>query len=81
MILKTFKSLSLSSIDIYVLLFPIHSPIQPKEEAKITFKLKPPTEGRQTIVAKFTSNELDDVDGFLNFMVSPVKDKSNGTTA
>ncbi|KAK6623188.1 hypothetical protein RUM43_009040 [Polyplax serrata] len=57
----------------------LSDPILPFEEARVSFTLVPQTDGRQTIVAKFLSKELDDVDGFLNFMVSPMKnDVING---
>lgn len=50
-------------------------------KANSGFKFTPPQPGRQTIVVKFTSKEMDDVDGFLNFMVAPAKDdaKENET--
>ncbi|XP_049802797.1 annulin isoform X1 [Schistocerca nitens] len=52
--------------------------IAPGEEASVNFKFTPKYDGRATIAAKFTSKELDDVDGFLNFMVEPKKEV-NGT--
>jgi hypothetical protein len=48
-------------------------------EATTTFKLTPKFSGRSTIAAKFVSKELEDVDGFLNFMVEPKKEAVNGT--
>lgn len=48
-------------------------------KANAGFKFTPPKSGRNTIVAKFTSKELDDVDGFLNFMVEPSKEETNGS--
>jgi hypothetical protein len=48
-------------------------------EATASFKLTPKFSGRSTIVAKFVSKELDDVDGFLNFMIEPKKEVVNGT--
>ncbi|XP_055376367.1 annulin isoform X2 [Condylostylus longicornis] len=36
-----------------------------------TFKFTPPYAGRGTLVAKFDSKDLDDVDGFLAFEVEP----------
>lgn len=48
-------------------------------KANSGFKFTPPASGRQTIVVKFTSKEMDDVDGFLNFMVAPKKDSENET--
>lgn len=47
-------------------------------KANAGFKFTPPKPGRNTIVAKFVSKELDDVDGFLNFMVEESKEE-NGT--
>lgn len=38
-------------------------------EAACRFTMTPVFEGRATIAAKFYSKELDDVDGFINFMV------------
>jgi len=48
-------------------------------EATVSFKLTPKFPGRSTVVAKFVSKELDDVDGFLNFMTEPKKEVVNGT--
>lgn len=48
-------------------------------EATATFKMTPKFSGRSTIAAKFVSKELEDVDGFLNFMVEPKKEVVNGT--
>lgn len=39
------------------------------DEAVCRFAMTPEFEGRATIAAKFYSKELDDVDGFINFMV------------
>lgn len=39
--------------------------------AAATFKYIPPFAGRGTLAAKFTSKELDDVDGFLAFEIQP----------
>lgn len=44
-------------------------------KANAGFKFTPPNAGRNTIVAKFNSSELDDVDGFLNFMVEEEEKK------
>uniref|UniRef100_A0A8D9BVS8 protein-glutamine gamma-glutamyltransferase n=2 Tax=Cacopsylla melanoneura TaxID=428564 RepID=A0A8D9BVS8_9HEMI len=43
--------------------------IAPKEEAKVKFQLSPKFEGKHSVVAKFLSKELTDVDGLLEFMV------------
>lgn len=39
--------------------------------ASATFKYVPPYSGRGSIVAKFFSKELNDVDGFLAFEIEP----------
>lgn len=39
--------------------------------AEATFEFVPPYSGRGTFAAKFTSKELDDVDGFLAFEMQP----------
>lgn len=46
-----------------------YSNVEPKSEAKVTFKATPKFPGKTTIAAKFYSNELEDVDGFIVFMV------------
>ncbi|XP_058452172.1 annulin isoform X1 [Malaya genurostris] len=48
-----------------------HSEVEVDEVISNTFSMTPPFAGRATIAAKFTSKELDDVDGFLAFEVSP----------
>ncbi|KRT84321.1 hypothetical protein AMK59_767, partial [Oryctes borbonicus] len=48
-----------------------------KQKAVAQFKFTPPDVGKQTIAAKFTSKELSDVDGFVNFVVSQ-KVEENG---
>ncbi|KAL1124024.1 hypothetical protein AAG570_001794 [Ranatra chinensis] len=52
-------------------------PVEPKAEAKVSFKLTPKLPGRSTIAAKFISKELDDVDGFINFMVREKGEKGS----
>lgn len=47
-------------------------------EARCSFSMVPKMEGRATIAAKFYAKELEDVDGFINFMVKPVKSAENG---
>lgn len=59
-------------------MFIYYRNVAPGDEATATFKLTPKFDGRATIAAKFVSKELEDVDGFLNFMVEPKKDV-NGT--
>lgn len=44
-------------------------PVNAVVEGKFT--VTPPWSGRHTIVAKFTSKQLDDVDGFLAFEAKP----------
>ncbi|XP_065095331.1 annulin-like isoform X1 [Ochlerotatus camptorhynchus] len=48
-----------------------HSEIAVGETISNTFSLTPEFAGRATIAAKFTSKELDDVDGFLAFEAKP----------
>lgn len=50
--------------------------VESGSKANSGFKFTPPTSGRNTIVVKFKSKELDDVDGFLNFMVAPSKEEN-----
>ncbi|XP_063983286.1 annulin isoform X1 [Diachasmimorpha longicaudata] len=52
--------------------------VQPGDDATCTFSMTPTLEGRSTIAVKFHSRELDDVDGFLNFMVKPAQYSNNG---
>lgn len=53
--------------------------MQPGDFATATIKLTPPYSGRHTIAAKFVSKEMNDVDGFLAFMVQP-KSETNGNS-
>ncbi|XP_033324173.2 transglutaminase isoform X1 [Megalopta genalis] len=46
-------------------------PVEVDAEAECSFSMVPKFEGRATIAAKFYSRELEDVDGFINFMVKP----------
>lgn len=55
----------------------VKSTVNSGEKAIGQFKFTPPTPGRQNIAAKFISKELDDVDGFLNFMVEASKEEEN----
>jgi transglutaminase 1 len=48
--------------------------IQPKTFAETRFAYKPPFVGSAKLVAKFTSKEMDDVDGFRVFEISPKPD-------
>lgn len=47
----------------------LSSEVEQFGEATCAFSMVPPRVGRETIAAKFYSKELDDVDGFINFMV------------
>ncbi|XP_076234245.1 transglutaminase isoform X2 [Calliopsis andreniformis] len=47
-------------------------------DAECSFSMVPKFEGRATIAAKFYSKQLEDVDGFVNFMVKPSKVSLNG---
>ena len=44
-------------------------PVRTGAYAECSFSMVPRYEGRATIAAKFYSNELEDEDGFVNFMV------------
>ncbi|XP_049279486.1 annulin-like isoform X1 [Anopheles funestus] len=48
-----------------------HPEIAAGEKVSNTFTMTPPYSGRMTLAAKFTSKELDDVDGFLAFIAHP----------
>ncbi|KAK9730764.1 Transglutaminase family [Popillia japonica] len=48
-----------------------------KQKVVAQFKFTPPDIGKQTIAAKFTSKELTDIDGFINFVVNQ-KVEENG---
>ena len=43
----------------------------PKSFTETRFAYKPPYAGSAKLVAKFTSKELDDVDGFRSFEIAP----------
>ncbi|XP_014288385.1 annulin [Halyomorpha halys] len=58
----------------------VQSTIGSKEDAKADFKIIPPTSGKGVIVAKFSSKELDDVDGFINFQIREKNPANNGVT-
>ncbi|KAG7204155.1 hypothetical protein KM043_001995 [Ampulex compressa] len=47
--------------------------VEADADAECAFSMIPKLEGRATIAAKFYSKELEDVDGFINFMVKPAK--------
>lgn len=47
------------------------SDIQPKAYAETRFAYKPPYAGSAKLIAKFTSKEMDDVDGFRVFEIAP----------
>lgn len=48
--------------------------IPPKTFAEARFAYKPPYVGSAKLVAKFTSKEMDDVDGFRSFEIAPRPD-------
>lgn len=48
--------------------------MQPKTFAETRFAYKPPYVGSAKLVAKFTSKEMDDVDGFRVFEIAPKPD-------
>ncbi|KAJ8921065.1 hypothetical protein NQ315_015861 [Exocentrus adspersus] len=54
----------------------IKNAVPPGERAKGEFKFTPPRTGRHTIAAKFTSKQMDDVDGYLVIMVEPKKEQN-----
>lgn len=49
--------------------------IQSKSFTEARFVYKPPYVGSAKLVAKFTSKEMDDVDGFRVFEISPKPDE------
>ncbi|XP_031846608.1 transglutaminase isoform X2 [Nomia melanderi] len=49
----------------------LSEPVEVDTDAECSFSMVPKFEGRATIAAKFYSKELEDVDGFINFMVKP----------
>ncbi|XP_029048718.1 annulin isoform X1 [Osmia bicornis bicornis] len=52
--------------------------VEVEADAECSFSMVPKFEGRATIAVKFYSKELEDVDGFINFMVKPAKAVANG---
>lgn len=46
----------------------------PKTFGEARFAYKPPYVGSAKLVAKFTSKEMDDVDGFRSFEIAPKAD-------
>lgn len=46
------------------------------QTAVAQFKFTPQFSGTQTVAAKFISKQLNDVDGFLNFLVEPTKEET-----
>lgn len=45
--------------------------VEPNTFAETRFAYKPPYAGSAKLVAKFTSREMDDVDGFRAFEIAP----------
>ncbi|KAK9306073.1 hypothetical protein QLX08_003130 [Tetragonisca angustula] len=56
----------------------LSEPVEVDAYAECSFSMVPKHEGRATIAAKFYSKELEDVDGFINFMVKPTNAVTNG---
>lgn len=46
--------------------------MEPKTFAETRFAYKPPYVGSAKLIAKFTSKEMDDVDGFRVFEIAPL---------
>lgn len=59
----------------------IGKPVQPGESATSSFKFTPPKLGRQSFGANFEAKELNDVDGFLVFMVEENKEGNGNAPA
>lgn len=53
---------------------PIKGNIEPGKEARISCKMTPKSSGEKSIVAKFTSRELYDVDGYSLIYIKPKLD-------
>lgn len=58
----------------------VNSPVPPGEKAIAQLKFVPPRVGRESLTAKFVSKELNDVDGFLIFMVEANKEENGNAT-
>ncbi|XP_022249456.1 annulin-like [Limulus polyphemus] len=56
---------------------PLKGNVLPEAETQVSCKLTPKTSGEKTIVAKFQSRELEDVDGFKVIHVRPKTDSTN----
>lgn len=50
---------------------PVKGDIQPKADVKVSCSMRPKTSGEKSIIAKFSSRELDDVDGYEVIEVKP----------
>jgi hypothetical protein len=59
----------------------VDSDLASKATGTCSFSFTPHFAGKKTLSAKFTSEELDDVDGFLEFMVKEANPATNGTSA
>ncbi|XP_071448143.1 annulin-like isoform X2 [Hetaerina americana] len=55
--------------------------IPPGGDASASFNITPTFHGQKTIAAKFTSKELEDVDGYLVIKIAPPKAETNGSGA
>lgn len=58
------------------LIIKIKAAVLDKQKAVAQFKFTPPDAGKQTVAAKFTSKELSDVEGFINFVVDQKKEEN-----
>lgn len=52
--------------------------IAPGADAKVTCSMTPKTSGAKTVIAKFRSNELEDVDGYHEIYVKPSTEGEKG---
>ena len=55
----------------------LSEPVEVDAYAECSFFMIPKYEGRAAIVVKFYSKELEDVDGFVTFMVKPTNAVTN----
>lgn len=54
---------------IWLFYYVFNSKVGEKKTTSVAFKFTPQFTGKQVISAKFTSKQLQDVDGYLQFMV------------
>lgn len=55
----------------YERFFLLNRNVLPGESAQADFELTPRVEGEKTLSARFTSTELEDVDGYQTILVNP----------